>query len=97
MLMASTRTSSAVATRVSCLDHETLDDAVDDVAVVVTLPAVHAEVLHRLGTPLVVVGGLWWFVVAFGGLWWLLVVVVFWWLWCFGGGMTVFGGFVVNG
>ena len=31
------------------LDHELLDDPVEDVAVVVAVPRVHAEVLHRLG------------------------------------------------
>ena len=33
----------------SYLDHELLDHAVEDVAVVVPVPRVHAEVLHRLG------------------------------------------------
>ena len=32
------------------LDHELLDDPVEDVSVVVTVARVHAEVLHRLGT-----------------------------------------------
>ena len=36
--------------RVSGLYHERLDDAVEDVAVVVAVPGVHAEVLHRLRT-----------------------------------------------
>ena len=31
------------------LDHELLDDPVEDVAVVVAVPRVHAEALHRLG------------------------------------------------
>lgn len=36
--------------RIASLDHKALDDSVEDVRVVVAVLAVHAKVLHRLGT-----------------------------------------------
>ena len=34
---------------VSSLDHELLDDSVEDVSIVVAIGSMHTEVLHRLG------------------------------------------------